>query len=1084
MANASPLIGDFRGGEWSETAQGNVADPRYKTALAVCFNSLPVEAGAWTRRPGSRHAGITRGGGAARVLDMSFQQSTSYTLEFSDGYLRFRSGATLVTTNDAQTVSAISTANPAVVTTAEDHGWSTGDVVLFPTLGTADPILANRQISITVTDTDKFSLHDAITGTGIDGATLATFTSGTVECVMELVTVYSGSKWRDIRVVQAERTTIGLHNATAPQQISTVTLPTDVSRATFSIAEASLQDGPYYDPIGGGATATPNALNGNITITVGFPAYDSARSYSIGDFVQSSNVNYRSKTSGNVNNTPASSASHWEAVSAGLAVGPNGFQGSDIGRHIRLYSEPSLWVSGATYTAGNVVAYVNTLGATAYYTCLSNHTAGATNAPGVSASTWGINAAGARWTWGKITGLSNIISPGLSGSVIIGNATNAAYAFDGLTNQDSLNAAYKQDTGNPTIISFWEGKNFTGASAQAVGSVTVFPPSDTGFSRSPSSGGGGITVSDLSIIVRAKQTAPSSSSDGTVLGVFNAGATNYYAPVTIASNDTTTTWNYVWVEIVVQYGGSASSWIGTVYCAEIQMFTPTGSGTGTGATVQIIGPALLYTTPVRVWRLGLYSGTTGYPSCGCYHEGRLWLSGAVNNRIDGSVPITVNQQGLVPFFSFAPTESDGTVTDASGIAYTFASSKVNTILWMEPQQQGIVCGTKSGEWLVQATANNNILTPTSIQAHLVTQIGCANIEPTRTDHTVIFAQTFQRKLMEYFPDVYSGKFTAPNLTDKARHLTQPRIAELAYQRELSPVIWARCEDGSLIGASYRRDALMTSQGPAFIGWHWHTLGSSRTVESVCVGQNSAGTLDALTMVTNDTVTGIRHVEVLTDLFEEGGDIEDAWFVDSGIVPTSYAVSVVMGGASGITLNGLWSLNGKTVTVFAGGLDCGDWTVSGGAVMVPFSPSPLQANTLFTSAFVAAFSGDMPIVAGFSYSSRGQIVDPVTIPESGARIGPALGKVKRTHKFAARLVDTQGISFGTRFDNNGLNAATLKSRSGNGTQRLAANELFTGVHFDTVTDEGTRSGNGLCWEITRPFPATVAAVEPMLRSEDE
>lgn len=1087
MAN-SYLVGDFRGGEWSATAQGNIADPRYKIALSTCLNGIPIESGAWTRRPGTKNAGTTRGGAAARVEQLVFRETAPYSIEFTDGFLRFRSGIALVTTNDAQTVSAISSANPAVVQTAAAHGWSTGNTVIFPTLGTADPILLNRQFLITVIDTTHFSIQGAVTNTNIDGSTLSTFTTGTVARVMEFTTNYANQKWKDIRVVQAERTAILLHRSVAPQQITVNSLPTDASGVSFSLAASSFLDGPYFDPIGGGATVTPNQTTGNITLTVGFPAYDSTKSYSVGDFVSSGNVNYQSLTNSNLGNAPASSPASWVAVSAGIAVGPGGFQGSDIGRHVRMFSEPALWVYGTTYSAGNVVAYVDTSGATAYYTCLVGHTASGINAPGVSTSTWAINAAGALWTWGRITGLSNIISPSLSGSTNIGNATrNLNSAFDGVTNQDQINSA-NVSANNSSSLNFYVGKNYSGATAQKIASATVWPSSNYGFAYISSTGGQIVPIQFI-LNLRAKQTAPSSSSDGTLLASASWGdgtgqTTLPRSPYTLISNDQSTSWNYAWVEAICYVNGVATSWSISMYIAECQFFSPTGTGGGTGVTVQLVGPSLLYTTPIRTWRLGLYSDTTGYPSCGTYHEGRLWLSGSVDNRIDGSEPVTINQQGAIPLFTFSPTEQDGTVTDANGIAYTFDAPDVNAIFWMQPDLQGIVCGTEGGEWLVQATANNNILTPTSIQAHRVTRIGCANIEPRRTDHTLVFVQKYQRKIMEYFPDVFSGKFTAPNLSEKARHLTKTGIEQIAYQQELVPVIWARCGDGSLIGDTYKRDTLMTSQGPTISGWHRHTLGSGRIVESMCLGPNTSGTLDSLTMVTNDTATNVRHVEVLSDLFEEGSALTTAWFLDDAISAPAYATNIVMGGASGITIYGLWNLNGKTVTVFAGGLDCGDWMVSNGAVQVPFYPSPLQTNQLFTSTFVAGFSGAMPIVVGFTYTSQGQLVDPNTVPEAGTRNGPGLGKVKRAHKFAAKLVDTQGISFGTRFDNSGLHAAQLKSRGGNGTQLLAVNALFTGVHFDTVNDEGARSGNALCWQISRPFPATVAAIEPLLTTEDE
>jgi hypothetical protein len=207
-----------------------------------------------------------------------------------------------------------------------------------------------------------------------------------------------------------------------------------------------------------------------------------------------------------------------------------------------------------------------------------------------------------------------------------------------------------------------------------------------------------------------------------------------------------------------------------------------------GVQFQIQGPGnnrLLYTTPIELWRLGVYSGTTGYPTCGCYHEGRVWLGGAVSNRFDCSMSNGISAATLNEIM-MSPTAIDGTVAADNGISYTLNASDVNKILWMQSDQQGILCGTAGGEWLIQATTANLPLSPTNIQGHRYTTVGCANIEPKRTPMTLVFVQKFLRKIVEFFPDVYSGRLTAPNLTQTAKHLTVGNLLELAYQDELSP----------------------------------------------------------------------------------------------------------------------------------------------------------------------------------------------------------------------------------------------------------------------------------------------------------
>ena len=154
MADATFLVPSFLGGAISQFAQGRVDRPEYRVSLNVCLNSFPVEAGAWTRRPGTMFAGHTRGGAAARVIKFDFSQTDAVTPEFTDGFLRFRSGAVLLGTNDRQVVVAVSAANPAVVQLTGAVTWVTGNGVIFP--GASTPLLENRQFVLTKIDTTHF----------------------------------------------------------------------------------------------------------------------------------------------------------------------------------------------------------------------------------------------------------------------------------------------------------------------------------------------------------------------------------------------------------------------------------------------------------------------------------------------------------------------------------------------------------------------------------------------------------------------------------------------------------------------------------------------------------------------------------------------------------------------------------------------------------------------------------------------------------------------------------------------------------------------------------------------------------------
>ena len=773
MADASSLQTSFLGGEWSQSYQGRADLPAYGTAMNVCLNGIPLEEGAWGRRSGDRFAATTRAGVPGRIIDFDWSQSQPFSVEFTDGHLRFFSGAGgLVLSNDPQGILSISTANPAVVTTPGDNPWITGDMVQFNSTdasrGANMAILRNRQFSIVVLTANTFQIFDPITGAGIDGSTInfdPTDLTNQVARVLDLVSPYTGGNWASVKVVQSSQPNqlILLHPTVEPYVLTPGFNPNNPLQSgfagtygIFTLAPAVFADGPYLDPVAG-SLATPSAKTGIITFTITFAAYAGGTTYPAGVTVTSSGLDYISLVDGNVGNTPASSPTYWSLVGVGSAVSQVGFQSTDIGRMIRIFSQPPTWAVGTAYTTGEAVTYNN-----AYYSAI----AGSTGAqPDVSLSDWLPSPADATWSWGRITG------------------------------------------------------------------------------------------------------------------------------------------------IVSQ----------------------------TEVDIQLVGPDLLYTgsKSILVWQLGLYTATGPvYPTCGTYHEGRLWLTGAAVNRFD-----TSSSNDL---FNMAPTGPDGTVADSNGISAIANSEDVETFVWMLPDHTGIIAGSQAGEWLVQASSLGDPITPTNIQIHRQTKFGCADVLPRRANLALLIVHRYGRKILEMVADYFaSGRFFGRNLNERAKHLTPTVIEEITYVQELVPTIWARTGGGSLIGCTYKRESSFASEAPTEYGWHRHSLGSGRTIESLTSGPSVDGTYDTVGLVTNQTNSSdphynIRHVTYLSNMFQETDDIYHAAFVDDAVAPASAVFVGTAPNFTGVTFNGLWHLNGESVAAFVCGVDCGQFTVSNGSITVDFA----------------------------------------------------------------------------------------------------------------------------------------------------
>lgn len=863
MAKASYLQSSFLGGEWSPYALGRIDSNDYRTAMARCYNAIPLEEGAWTRRPGIQFFGHTRGGNNASVREFHFAQNNSYDIELTDGFIRFYTAGALVTNTDTSVVS-ISGATPAVVTTNAAHGLTTGDQIIFSLSnlgnGAGTTVLMHRQFEVTVTGSDTFTIKDALDGASFDGST-ATVSSGDVHVkrILEFTSPFTGTTWNDVRIVQNDTFATLLQLTVPPQNITN-------EGTTFSaISEIDFADGPYFDPVGeavqaGQGTLTPSGTSGSITLTA--------------------------------------------------SVG-HGIPSTDVGRLIRLYNEPAAWDVGTSYSAGDRVSY----GGAFWYAL----TATTGDYPGIDPTIWAVDTQGGFWTWAKVTAWS---------------------------------------------------------------SATV-------------------------------------------------------------------------------------------------------------VTVTIKGNPLPNTDAIRTWRLGLWSVSQGFPTCGTYHQGRLWLAGSAANRIDGSVSNNP--------YSFAPTGEDGTVADNYAISANFNSKSINQVQWLASMNDVLIAGTTDREWVIRASSFNDPLTPTSIQANPATKYGSSFAEVAETPMSLIYVGRKPQKLVEYVSGTESGKFIGSNLSLKAKHLTRAGVEQIVYQQEPVPILWGMDVQGDLFGVTYKRENPYGTQEPEFKGFHWHRPGNGRGFSSIAVGPAPGGQTDTLVFVSVNSISDpdypIYWVEGLSRIPDENILINESAYLDSFVIPST-ADWITSGAAPVIRAYGLWPHAGKTVTVFCCGVDVGEFDVADdGSIDIPVD----AAGSLLTTARVDLLAargesgttwnghnvwledgdieaGQIPIVVGFNYVSRGQIVRPIIPQETGSRIGTALGFNRRSQRAGVLLYNTQGIAFGTDFDH--LNQAIFDVPG----PAIPKTTLFSGV-FSPLLDDTYTYDSMLCWEIDRPYPATVLAVNPYIETQE-
>ena len=370
--------------------------------------------------------------------------------------------------------------------------------------------------------------------------------------------------------------------------------------------------------------------------------------------------------------------------------------------------------------------------------------------------------------------------------------------------------------------------------------------------------------------------------------------------------------------------------------------TITARTSTTVVTFLIRGPNLASGSANTKWRLAVYSDTTGHPTTGVVHEGRLWLaSDAVPGRLDSSK--------VFGFDNFEPTDQDGDVADDNAVSVLFAGQGRKNIQWLVSAENGLQVGADSSEWLVRASVLDDPITPFTVQVRQVTNFGSADIQAVRAGRNTIFVQALGRALVEYqqVDRARDGTFDGNDMARVARHLTADGIAEIAYAKVPVPIVWVRRADNRLIACTYRNDA----EGKQ-IGWHQHNVAwgdDPFDVDELASGRhlyvNETGPVSALAVAPftdaentrNDILwaavdrNGATCIEYMMPIFDDTLDPNEAFHVDSGNTYTQEMLGItwVEIATNQYRFYGLDRLVGDTVDLVFRGVDVGTAVVQGG-----------------------------------------------------------------------------------------------------------------------------------------------------------
>ena len=367
----------------------------------------------------------------------------------------------------------------------------------------------------------------------------------------------------------------------------------------------------------------------------------------------------------------------------------------------------------------------------------------------------------------------------------------------------------------------------------------------------------------------------------------------------------------------------------------------TGYTSSTAVTADVIEP-FSTTNASPYWRLGDWSGTTGYPANVTIHQQRLVLAGGTKTK-----KMNVWTSKTFAFDDMTPSAKDGTVADNNAININLASEQSTEILWAK-SLKNLLIGTDLDEYRLYSSGAT--LSPSDRVANRESSYGSYNTEPVIFDEVLMFIQRLQRKVRAVSYDYSTDSYKGPDLTLIAEQLTLGGIKKIVRQKEPDNLLWALKEDGTLLSLVY-------DNSQDVFAWTRHQLGGNGKVKDIASLPSALNNQDVLFMIVERTINGAtkKYIEYLSKNFTDAVSQSDAIFLDS---------SLIYSGAETSVISGLNHLEGQTVTIIDGGADGGTAIVTNGQITLS-SPSSKVVVGLPYDAYVDTLERDIQGTNQFS-----------------------------------------------------------------------------------------------------------------------
>ena len=140
---------NLSGGEVSPAIAARIDFGKYRTSVAEALNFYVRPEGGMDNRGGLELVARTKSNGIVRLLPFAFSTTQTYVLEIGDLYTRFHTGGALILdSNSVKTITAITQADPAVVTSASHNLVNGQEVYITGIVGGRLPLARYRMTSL------------------------------------------------------------------------------------------------------------------------------------------------------------------------------------------------------------------------------------------------------------------------------------------------------------------------------------------------------------------------------------------------------------------------------------------------------------------------------------------------------------------------------------------------------------------------------------------------------------------------------------------------------------------------------------------------------------------------------------------------------------------------------------------------------------------------------------------------------------------------------------------------------------------------------------------------------------------------